>query len=52
VHDEIQIEAQQADAEVVASIMVDSARKAGELLGFRCPVDAEAKIGKNWFDTH
>jgi len=52
VHDEIQIEAQQADAEVVASIMVDSARKAGELLGFRCPVDAEAKIGNNWFDTH
>ena len=52
VHDEIQVEAQQKDSEVVASIMVDSARKAGELLGFRCPVDAEAKIGYNWFDTH
>jgi len=52
VHDEIQVEAQQADAEVVASIMVASARKAGEVLGFRCPVDAEAKIGNNWFDTH
>jgi len=32
--------------------MVASARKAGEVLGFRCPVDAEAKIGNNWFDTH
>jgi len=52
VHDEIQVEAQQADAEAVASIMVESAGKAGEILGFRCPVDAEAKIGNNWFDTH
>ena len=52
VHDEIQVEAQQQDAEVVASIMVESAKQAGLTLGFRCPVDAEAKIGKNWFDTH
>ena len=52
VHDEIQIEAQRPHAETVASIMVASARKAGEVLGFRCPVDAEAKIGYNWFDTH
>ena len=52
VHDEIQVEAQRPDAETVASIMVASARKAGKVLGFRCPVDAEAKIGNNWFDTH
>jgi len=52
VHDEIQIEASEGDAEAVASIMIASAQKAGEVLGFRCPVDAEAKIGKNWFDTH
>ena len=52
VHDEIQIEAQRPHAETVASIMVASARKAGEVLRFRCPVDAEAKIGNNWFDTH
>ena len=52
VHDEIQVEAQEADAESVASIMVESANKAGQVLGFRCRVDAEAKIGNNWFDTH
>ncbi len=52
VHDEIQIEAQRPHAETVASIMVASARKAGEVLGVRCPVDAESKIGNNWFDTH
>lgn len=52
VHDEIQIEAPRPYAERVASIMVASAAKAGEVLGFRCPVDAEAKIGLNWFETH
>jgi len=52
VHDEIQIETASAFGEQVASIMVDSAKKAGITLGFRCPVDAESKIGKNWFETH
>lgn len=52
VHDEIQIETAERYGEQVASIMIASAAKAGEVLGFRCPVDAEAKIGNNWFDTH
>ena len=52
VHDEIQIESASEDAEQVGQIMVESAAKAGQVLSFRCPVDAEAKIGKNWFDTH
>ena len=52
VHDEIQIEAHRSDAEAVASIMVGAAQQAGLTLGFRCPVDAEAKIGNNWYDTH
>lgn len=52
VHDEIQIETEERYGEEVAEIMVDSASRAGFTLGFRCPVDAEAKIGKNWFDTH
>lgn len=52
VHDEIQMECDADEAELVAKIMVDSAKKAGETLGFRCPVDAEAKIGITWYDTH
>ena len=52
VHDEIQIEAHYSVAEEVAEIMVDSAQKAGDTLGFRCPVDAESKIGLTWYDTH
>ena len=52
VHDEIQIETAERNGNDVASIMIEAASKAGETLGFRCPVDAESKIGKNWFDTH
>ena len=52
VHDEIQIETEEKHGQEVASIMVQAASQAGTALGFRCPVDAEAKIGKNWFDTH
>jgi DNA polymerase I len=52
VHDEIQVETKEDDGQRVADIMVESAKQAGITLGFRCPVDAEAKIGYNWFDTH
>ena len=52
VHDEIQIECEKGVAEQVAEIVVESAKRAGEILGFRVPVDAEAKIGNNWYETH
>jgi DNA polymerase I-like protein with 3'-5' exonuclease and polymerase domains len=52
VHDEIQIETPEEYGEQVAQIMCDAASQAGITLGFRCPVDAESKIGKNWFETH
>lgn len=52
VHDEIQIEVPEQYAEQVAEIMVASAQEAGKILGFRVPVDAESKIGKNWYETH
>lgn len=52
VHDEIQVETEERFGEEVASIMVQAARDAGTALAFRCPVDAESKIGKNWFETH
>jgi len=52
VHDEIQIEVPKQYAEQVAEIMVASAKEAGEILDFRVPVDAEAKIGLNWYETH
>ena len=52
VHDEIQVEAEATIAEQVAEIMIESAGEAGRVLGFRCPVDAESKIGNNWYECH
>ena len=52
VHDEIQIETKEEYGEDVAQIMCQAATQAGLTLAFRCPVDAEAKIGKNWFECH
>lgn len=52
VHDEIQIETEEKYGEDVATIMCNAASQAGITLAFRCPVDAEAKIGFNWYDTH
>lgn len=52
IHDEQEIEVAEEYAEQVAKITVESAKEAGELLGFRCPVDAEAKIGKDWSQVH
>lgn len=52
VHDEVQLETKPEYGDMVGKIVVESARKAGELLNFRCPVDAEYRVGKNWHDCH
>jgi DNA polymerase I len=52
VHDEIQLEAKKQYAEQVAKIAVEAAAVAGKTLKFRVPVDAEAKIGRNWAECH
>lgn len=52
VHDELQVEVEERYAEQVGNIMVASAAQAGVELGFRCPVGAEYKIGRNWAECH
>ena len=52
VHDEIQVEVPEEYAEQTAYIMTRASERAGKRLGFRLPVESEAKIGKTWFDTH
>ena len=52
VHDEVQIEASPDDAEKIGKLVVECAKEAGEILKFRCPVAAEYKIGKTWYDCH
>jgi DNA polymerase I-like protein with 3'-5' exonuclease and polymerase domains len=52
VHDETQWEVKEDQAEEAARLIEQAATKAGEALGFRCPVNAEGKVGDNWKQTH
>ena len=52
IHDEMQIEAKTAIADVVGKTAVLGIRKAGLDFGFRCPLDGEYRIGFNWAETH
>ena len=52
VHDEIQGECLDADVEQVKHILRQAATDAGEGLGFRVPIDADAKEGRSWSETH
>ena len=52
VHDETQWEVREDQAEEAARLIEQAANKAGEALKFRCPVDAEGKIGNNWRECH
>jgi DNA polymerase I-like protein with 3'-5' exonuclease and polymerase domains len=51
VHDELVICCRPAIAEQVGEILIRHARKAGEQYGFRAPLDAEFKIGRDWAGT-
>lgn len=52
VHDEFQIEVLEKDADEVGKLAVQSIEEAGRLLGLRCPVTGEYRVGKNWAETH
>lgn len=52
VHDEIQIECDPSVATTLGNLLVQSIRRAGEVLGIRCRLDGEFKIGTNWAETH
>ena len=52
IHDELQFECQPGDAKDLASSLVLSSTEAGEYYGLRCRIDAEAKQGSNWAETH
>lgn len=52
VHDELQIEVEETQAELVSRICVASAETVTDQLKLRVPVAAVAKIGLNWYETH
>lgn len=51
-HDEGQAEVHKDDAERYAELAVKSIVEAGKHFNLNVPLDAEAKIGANWAETH
>jgi DNA polymerase-1 len=52
IHDEWQIEAKPEHADMIGRMACAAIRKAGEHFKFRCQLDGEYKIGRNWKETH
>jgi DNA polymerase-1 len=52
VHDEWQIEVEEARAEDAGKLGVESIAEAGLVLNMRCPLAGEYKVGNNWKETH
>ena len=52
VHDEVQLTCKPEHAEYVSEVANWSIAEAGRQLGFTCPLEGEAEIGKSWKDTH
>jgi DNA polymerase I-like protein with 3'-5' exonuclease and polymerase domains len=52
VHDEWQVECKEEYSVTVGESMVEGIRMVTQQFNFRCPLDGEYKIGKNWAETH
>ena len=52
VHDEFQIECLDEAAPLIATTAVKAIHQAGYAFSFNMPLDGEATIGENWWETH
>ena len=52
VHDEFGLQVRDGLEDEIAEVAVWSFQEAGKQFGWRCPLDGEAKIGKDWSETH
>ena len=52
VHDEIQVECLEKDADTVGRLAVEAIKRTGEHFQLRLPLTGEYKIGDNWSETH
>jgi DNA polymerase-1 len=52
IHDEYQFEVHNKDCEEFGLITKTAMKEVEEIYSFRCPLDSEYKIGKNWAETH
>jgi len=52
IHDELQFEVKEDQADQAKRLLPSTITDAGKFFNFRCPLDGEARIGKNWSETH
>ena len=52
VHDEWQMECNEADAEKVGDLGIEAIVEAGKELNLNCPLDGDYNIGDGWHETH
>ena len=52
IHDELQYECEPQQANDLSSALTFAAAAAGEFYKVRCPIEADARIGASWADTH
>jgi DNA polymerase I-like protein with 3'-5' exonuclease and polymerase domains len=52
VHDELQFEVREEQAEEFGIMAVHAARDVAVHFDLRCPLDAEYHIGSNWAESH
>lgn len=52
IHDEWQIETEERLGETIASQAVEAIRQAGVFFNMRIPMEGDARIGRNWAETH
>jgi len=52
IHDELQFECKEDQAEKLGKILEESSLTACEAVGIRMPIHSESKIGRNWFEVH
>ena len=52
IHDEIQAEVREDQAQTFGWLAVECIKAAGVKLNLRCPLDGDFKIGESWAQTH
>jgi DNA polymerase I len=52
IHDEVQATTLPELAEVVGKSGPAALKRSGEFFSFKCPLDGEFKVGRNWGETH
>ena len=52
IHDEVALQVKSQHVDAIAEVAVWCFQEAGKQFNWRCPLDAESKIGTNWSETH